>query len=130
MKQHLDIYTGKETTDEEVEIIRQSFTEHFNIDIYKETIRLSDTDLPIVINIALGVVSHAVFALLVLCTRQLFHRLRSNDKRDATVKIEINGKQILIGQQNIHIINFNTKTEDIYDTPEQAYEHLDDESQT
>ncbi len=132
MKLTLEIQTVKEASDEEVEIIKQAFTEYFEVTVHKSIIRLSEYELPLLITFALSVLGTATWDGIKFCIRKLFNSLPPNRAKGAAVRIDIQQcqvkKQIIIGQQNVRIINYNAKTEQVYNSLEQVYEHLDDES--
>jgi hypothetical protein len=73
MKPHLEIYTAKEASDAEVEIIRQAFTDNFDVNVHKEIMRFSEGQLPLIISIAIGVLSSLLATGLVASVKRRSH---------------------------------------------------------
>jgi hypothetical protein len=117
LKPTLTIHTGKETSDEEVEIFKQAFDEQFDVTVDKSIFRLSEEELPLllvlVLPFATSLLSAVTWDSIKLGTRKLFNTLPPNRAKNTSIKIDVQqghiNKQVIIGQLHIHIINFNEK---------------------
>lgn len=134
MKPNLEIYTAKEASDAEVEIIRQSFADHFDVSVHKEIMRFSEGQLPLIVNIAIGVLSSLIATGLVASVKRLFSTLPPKKADRATVEIKIKDSTIITGHDNkTIIINYTsepTPTQTFYKSLQEAIDTIkkDDEN--
>jgi hypothetical protein len=127
MKEPLDIITGKEASVQDVKIIEDAFSDHFDVKVSKDLMRFSENELPLIIIISLGIASSAIWELIKFCSAKFFKKLPPDRASNAHIEINIEQKQVIIGNQRVKIVNYNAQPiprEDLYDSLDQAIEVL------
>ena len=129
MKPKLDISVGREATDEQLSVVEQVFSEHFEVSVSKNILRFSEFDLPLAIAFSINLVSAVTWDLIKLSVQTLFNRLPARDAKRATVEVHQRGERnVIISQSKVIIINVNvggkTPEETFYDSLDSAIEAL------
>ena len=131
MKPQIDISISREATDEQLAIVEQVFSEHFEVSVSKNILRFSEFDLPLAIAFSINLVSAVSWDLIKLSAQTLFRRLPPRDAKRATVEIHQRGERnVIISQSKVIIINVNvggtTPEEKFYDSLDTAIEALEE----
>jgi hypothetical protein len=123
MKPRLQIVTGLETSDSEMRIIEEAFSDSFEVEVRRDFTRASGGELPLALHIALTVLAPAVVPVFKYCIDNLHRGLPSDKTSEVKLDVREEKKQIIIGQQINIVINYNsqpTPTEERYETAEDA----------
>jgi len=101
MKLHITV--GKETTDDEIKLIRATFGKKFDIQIDNTCMRLSETELlPLVIYFTIKTVaSGAVWDGIKFAVQSFFAKKPELTKRPANIKITTKEKYAVISDKRI-----------------------------
>lgn len=79
-KPKLQIRVGYETADKDADAVKAAFSEFFEVEVVKSIRRLSVGDLPLIVDIAVGVISSGLYDLFKLSVIQFFSKRSSVEK--------------------------------------------------
>lgn len=99
--ERLIVYVGRDTSPEELEAVKAAFPETFEVEVYNETMRLSEgCELPLILDIAVNVGSNVIYAGLAYTAAKLF---ASGFKRDVGIRLRLlkSGEQIIISKKRV-----------------------------
>ncbi len=131
MKEHLTLHVGSDTTDDELDAIKESFADNFDV-IIKPTIqRFSDP----ITNLIIESVIKAFMSIFVEEIKATWRKLQQKRKDKLTRPVvmqiteETKTKQITITETKITITYFDTKPipkQEFYDSIDKALEAIKD----
>ncbi len=111
MKLHITV--GKETTADEIKLIRTTFGEKFDLQIDNTCIRLSETALlPLAIYFTItAVASGAVWDMIKFAVQDFFAKKPEITERTANIKITTKEKYVVISDKRIIVQERESATE-------------------
>ncbi len=100
-KDSLFFTVGRESTEDEIEGIKKAFTGKFDIEINNSYMRLSEGDLPFILDISIGLVSAGLYDFLKAGIKKLFKS--NNIKRTKSIVLRRSDEQYIFSDKRVFI---------------------------